>query len=91
MYASVWLQDLDLDSAMVLPSALVQQDINGDEFVFVAEGQSAVRTIRKKIIVSGMGSGDNLLITSGLAFGDDVVSRGANRTVEGQEVNLITD
>jgi len=91
MYASVWLRDLDLDSAMVLPSALVQQDINGDEFVFVAEGQSAVRTIRKKIIVSGMGSGDNLLITSGLAFGDDVVSRGANRTVEGQEVNLITD
>jgi RND family efflux transporter MFP subunit len=91
MYASVWLQDLGLDSAMVLPSALVQQDINGDEFVFVAEGQSAVRTIRKKLIVSGMGSGDNLLITSGLAFGDDVVSRGANRIVEGQEVNLITD
>jgi RND family efflux transporter MFP subunit len=91
MYASVWLQDLGLDSAMVLPSALVQQDINGDEFVFVAEGQSDVRTIRKKIIASGMGSGDNLLITSGLAFGDDVVSRGANRIVEGQEVNLITD
>lgn len=91
MYASVWLQDLGLDSAMVLPSALVQQDINGDEFVFVAEGKSAVRTIRKKLIVSGMGSGDNLLITSGLAFGDDVVSRGANRIVEGQEVNLITD
>ncbi len=91
MYASVWLQDLGLDSAMVLPSALVQQDINGDEFVFVAEGQSAVRTVRKKLIVSGVGSGDNLLITSGLSFGDDVIHRGANRVVEGQEVNLITD
>jgi RND family efflux transporter MFP subunit len=91
MYASVWLQDLSLDSAMVLPSALVQQDINGDEFVFVAEGQGEVRTVRKTLIASGMGSGDNLLITSGLAFGDDVISRGANRVVEGQEVNLITD
>jgi RND family efflux transporter MFP subunit len=91
MYASVWLQDLGLDSAMVLPSALVQQDINGDEFVFVAEGQGDIRTVRKKLIVSGTGSGDDLLIASGLAFGDDVISRGANRVVEGQEVNLITD
>jgi len=70
---------------------LVQQDINGDEFVFVAEGQGDVRIVRKTLIASGMGSGDNLLITSGLAFGDDVISRGANRVVEGQEVNLITD
>jgi multidrug efflux system membrane fusion protein len=76
---------------MVLPSALVQQDINGDEFVFVAEGKGDVRIVRKTLIASGMGSGDNLLITSGLAFGDDVISRGANRVVEGQEVNLITD
>ena len=76
---------------MVLPSALVQQDINGDEFVFVAEGEGDVRVVRKKLIASGMGSGDNLLIISGLAFGDDVISRGANRVVEGQEVNLITD
>ena len=91
MYASVWLQDLGLDSAVVLPSALVQQDINGDEFVYVAEGEGATRTVRKKLITSGMGSGDNLLIASGLVFGDDVISSGANRVLEGQEVNLITD
>jgi len=91
MYASVWLQDLSLDSAMVLPSALVQQDINGDEFVYVAEGQGDARIVRKTLIASGMGSGDDLLITSGLSFGDDVISRGANRVVEGQEVNLIAD
>lgn len=91
MYASVWLQDLGLDSAVVLPSALVQQDINGDEFVYIADGQGETRTVRKKLITSGMGSGDNLLIASGLVFGDDVISRGANRVLEGQEVNLITD
>jgi RND family efflux transporter MFP subunit len=91
MYASVWLQDLGLDSAVVLPSALVQQDINGDEFVYVADGEGATRTVRKKLITSGMGSGDNLLIASGLVFGDDVISRGANRVSQGQKVNLITD
>ncbi len=91
MYASVWLQDLGLDSAMVLPSAQVQQDINGDEFVFVAEGQGEIRTVRKRLIESGMGSGDILMIASGLEFGDDVISRGSSRVVEGQEVNLITE
>ena len=36
MFASVWLEDVNLDSALVLPSSLIQQDINGDDFVFVA-------------------------------------------------------
>jgi multidrug efflux pump subunit AcrA (membrane-fusion protein) len=39
MYASVWASRFGLDSAVVLPSALVQQDINGDEFVYVADGE----------------------------------------------------
>jgi hypothetical protein len=43
MYASVWLQDLGLDSAVVLPSALVQQDINGDLFMSLTAKARPVR------------------------------------------------
>lgn len=91
MYASVWLQDVKLDSAVVLPNALVQQDINGDNFVFIARGTGAEREVEKRILELGMGSGDVMLIRSGLELGMDVISKGANRVVAGQRVNVIAD
>jgi len=91
MFASVWLEDLNLDSALVLPSSLIQQDINGDEFVFVAEGSGATRTVVKHVLETGMGSGDDLLVTAGLDFGQSIISKGATRVVVGQQVNIIAE
>ena len=93
MFASVWLEDVNLDSALVLPSSLVQQDINGDDFVFVAagEGEGAERTVEKRVLEMGMGSGDIMLVERGLSFGQDVISKGATRVVAGQTVSIIQE
>ena len=90
MYASVWLQDVALDSAVVLPSALIQQDIEGQDYVFVAVSQQdgSVRAEKRSLNV-GMGSGDSMLIQGGLLFGDRVVSKGATRIVSGQIIRII--
>ena len=90
MYASVWLQDVALDSAVVLPSALIQQDIEGQDYVFVAVSQQdgSVRAEKRSLNV-GMGSGDSMLIQGGLVFGDRVVSKGATRIVSGQIIRII--
>ena len=91
MFASVWLEDLNLDSALVLPSSLVQQDINGDDFVFVAAGTGADRSVEKHVLEMGMGSGNVMLVESGLEFGQDVISKGASRVVSGQLVSIIEE
>ena len=91
MYASVWLEDVKLDSAIVLPSSLIQQDIEGKEFVFVAEGSGPTRIAVKQLLEIGLGSGDNLLVERGLSFGQNVISKGGSRIVAGQEVNIIAE
>ena len=91
MFASVWLEDVNLDSALVLPSSLIQQDINGDDFVFVAAGEGAERTVEKRVLEMGMGSGDVMLVERGLSFGQDVISKGATRVVAGQAVSIIQE
>lgn len=91
MYASVWLEDLRLDSAVVIPSAWIQQDINGEDFVFVASGSGAERTVEKRTLSVGVGSGDQMLIESGLEMGAQVISKGATRVVQGQLVNVISE
>ena len=89
MFASVWLEDISVDSALVLPSSLVQQDINGDDFVFVAVGEGAERTVEKRLLEIGMSSGDVMMVEGGLSFGQDVISKGASRVVTGQAVSII--
>jgi multidrug efflux pump subunit AcrA (membrane-fusion protein) len=88
MYTSVWLEDLNVKGAIVIPSSLIQQDMNGEDFVFVAAGKGPERTVEKRLLKSGVGSGDLILIESGLRIGDDVISKGATRVIAGQEVSI---
>ena len=90
MFASVWLQDLSLDSAVVVTSSLIQKDIEGQDYVFVAVSQpEGAFVAEKRNLTVGMGSGDSMLIQGGLAFGDRVISKGANRIINGQNIRII--
>ena len=85
MVATVHITDLALDSAVALPSALVQQDANGQEYVYVVRGDQA----KKQPIETGVVSEGMLLIEQGLKPGDRVIDRGAARVVNGERVTLI--
>jgi membrane fusion protein (multidrug efflux system) len=85
MVVTVNITDLALDSALALPSALVQQDANGQEYVYLLRGDQA----SKQPIETGVVSDGKLLITSGLKPGDRVIDRGATRVVDGERVTLI--
>ncbi len=85
MVATVHITDLALDSALALPSAVVQQDANGQEYVYVIKGDQAT----KQTVKTGVMSDGLLLIESGLKAGDRVINRGAARVVDGERVTLI--
>jgi membrane fusion protein (multidrug efflux system) len=91
MYASVWLQDVSIDSAKVIPSALIQQDIEGADYVFVAITTDEGLIAAKRFLDVGIGSGNDMLIEGGLEFGDQVVSIGGSRIVEGQRIRAISE
>ncbi len=85
MVATVHITDLAMDSALALPSALVQQDANGQKYVYVVRGDQA----KKQPIETGVVSDGMLLIEQGLKPGDRVIDRGAARVVDGERVTLI--
>jgi RND family efflux transporter MFP subunit len=85
MVATVHITDLALDSALALPSAVVQQDANGQEYVYIIKGDQAT----KQTVQTGVMSDGMLLIEDGLKPGDRVINRGAARVVDGERVTLI--
>ncbi|MEY5043608.1 MAG: hypothetical protein RJA19_835 [Bacteroidota bacterium] len=88
MFASVRIEDVREEKAVVLPSSRIQQDMEGRDYVFVAKGDGPERTIEKRVIRVGLGAGDQMQVLEGLAFGEEIVDQGATRVVEGQTVRV---
>ena len=77
------------EGAVLAPlSAIVASEENNDKFVYNAQSQ---KVERRQIEESGLVGKDNVIITKGLKAGDQVVSAGATRLVEGQQVKVLTD
>jgi membrane fusion protein, multidrug efflux system len=85
MVATLWITDLDLPSAISLPSALVTQDSQGRDFVFVYSNGTAL----KRILDTGITSEGRILIKEGLVEGEMVINRGGDRLMDGDQVSLI--
>lgn len=79
------------EGAVLAPlSAIVASEENNDKFVFVYNAQSQ-KVERRQVEEAELVGKDNVVITKGLKAGDQVVSAGATRLVEGQQVKVLTD
>ena len=77
--------------AVLVPlAAVVADDANSDKYVLVYNGQSQ-KVERRKITESMLIGKDGVIVTDGLRPGEQVVSAGATRLVDGQQVKVLTD
>lgn len=79
------------EGAVLIPlSAIVAGESDTNKYVFVYNSQ-AQKVERRKINVKELLGKDNVVVTEGLKAGDQVVSAGATRLVDGQQVKVLTD
>ena len=88
-FVSVLVTDFSVASAVTVPASLVQQDVEGADFVWVLEGEGETAVVQKRYVELGLSSGDRMLVERGLAVGERVVEKGAGRVVEGQTVRIL--
>ena len=81
---------LNVDSESFTQGAVLADDANSDKYVFVYNGQSQ-KVERRKITESMLIGKDGVIVTDGLRPGEQVVSAGATRLVDGQQVKVLTD
>jgi len=88
MVASVSFRAFATDSALVIPSILIKQDVQG-HFVFVArKNGNGQFYARKTYIGRGLDSEGRTMINDGLSPGDLLITRGHNQVTEGIPVLL---
>jgi len=85
--AVVKIKDYSSDVALVVPSKIIKQDING-QYLYVLEENGTKQIAQKVYVATGKSYQSNTLIENGIKPGDKVIIEGFNLVSDGTEVKL---
>ena len=92
MLSVVHIRDVVKDSAIVVPSRCIQEDVSGKSYVFVLDKDKDGRAITRKVVVSRMmDSKDRTLLApnAGLVGTETILDEGARSVGDGQRVKVM--
>jgi membrane fusion protein, multidrug efflux system len=81
----VQINDFSADSALIVPSILIKQDITG-YYLFIAQEISGKWIAKKVYIIPGKSYVDKTMVVSGLQPGQRIIVQGYNMVSDGTEV-----
>src|SRR6056300_1235997 len=84
----VALQDYTNNTALAVPSSLIQQDVEGNDFVFVLENKGAYSEVAKVFVKTGLSYEGRTEIKSGIEAGAQLVDKGSRSVRTGQRVHV---
>ncbi|NJM14940.1 MAG: efflux RND transporter periplasmic adaptor subunit [Bacteroidales bacterium] len=77
MVSTITINDFKADSAFVLPSIIIKQDIKG-KYLFRAAKENGKTVAQKTYVKTGLSYNENTMVKEGLAHGDKVIVKGYN-------------
>ncbi len=83
----IHINDFSADSALVVPSALIKQDISGS-YIYTVQHNSEKQVARKMYIQPGKSYKDATMVVEGLEPGQKVITEGFNMVSDGLEVSI---
>lgn len=84
LVGGVRFADYIADSTVVLPSSLIMKDAEERTFVFINDNMKA----KKVIVTTGKNYEGQTEILGGLVGGESIISKGARKLVDGQEIRI---
>ena len=86
MFAEIHFVYSQKDNTVVVPRNTIIETLDS-KYVYVVEDNKAV----KKEVETGIDNGNEIEITSGVSFGENVIVKGQSYVEDGEEVNIVGD
>jgi membrane fusion protein, multidrug efflux system len=77
LLAVMLINDFTAENVVTIPLNMVQQEVSGKDFVFVKEDSPQGPVARKKYVETGRSYNGEIVITSGLQGGEELILQGA--------------
>ncbi|HSR59671.1 MAG TPA: efflux RND transporter periplasmic adaptor subunit [Robiginitalea sp.] len=89
--ARVRINDYSNEKALLIPPMVISENAEGEQYVYVAVeiGENRIGKAEKRVITTGRSQGNDVEVLSGIAPGEQIITEGARRIREGQEIEII--
>ena len=88
--AKVNINDYTSEDAILIPTSIISENAEGEQYVFVAEKPNSENeaVVQRIIITTGKTQGAKIEVLSGLEDGDLIIKEGARSVKDGQKVKI---
>jgi RND family efflux transporter MFP subunit len=88
--AKVNINDYTNEDAILIPTSIISENAEGEQYVFVAEEPNADKEalVKRTIITTGKTQGAKIEVLSGLEDGNHIIKEGARSVKDGQKVKI---
>ena len=87
--ARLKINDYTNEKAIMIPQAIINEDSNGNQYVYRVNTKGSSNMVEKVNIKTGKKNSESIEVLSGLSNGDQLVEEGARVVKNGQEVKVI--
>jgi RND family efflux transporter MFP subunit len=88
--SKIFIKDFTTDTALVVPSVLVKQDLKGN-YVYVVDENGGNPMARKAYVQTGRSYDNKTMVTGGVAPGQKVIVTGYNQVSDGTAVQILSE
>ena len=88
--AKVNINDYTSEDAILIPTSIISENADGEQYVFVADEPNAdgESIVKRTIITTGKTQGAAIEVLTGLNDGDHIIKEGARSVKDGQKVKI---
>jgi len=90
LLAELKFNDYTKKEAIVVPLEIVQEEVSGKKYVFVAGKKDGQDVAQKSYVTIGEGYQGEIIIEEGLSSGDQIIIEGARSVAAGDKIKIIT-
>lgn len=89
LLAEIKIKEYSTKDAVFMPLEYILQEVDGTQFVYVAEtDEEGAMRAKKRYVQIGEAAEGNVIITEGLATGEAVIFRGSRNVSDGELINF---
>lgn len=88
--AKVSLNDYTSEEAILIPSSIISENAEGEQYVYIAEAPNAddEAVAKRSIITTGKTQGGQIEVLTGIENGSQIIKEGARTVKDGQKVKI---